>query len=172
MRYETLQAICDKSRNGMAEVAADGTFIKVNKRFGEIVGRSEFEMEGVLTFQRITYDADLDVDVEQARRVKEGIIPFYPIKKRYRTKTDDIVWVDLIVIGIFENGLFSHYAVECKPLMKFSVGSAVSDISKPDGFQPFKWIAANWKLLGAGTFMIGTIIAEIIRQMTRGAPHG
>lgn len=172
MRPATLDTINSAALIGFAEVGRDGIFIAVNQTFAAIVEFSRFEMEGQMTFQKITHRADLDADVAQAEAVAAGKISSYTINKRYVTKLDNVVWVKLRVSGVFDGDVFSHFAVQAQPIMRFQPPQLAPDANRPIGFQPFKWLKANWQIFAAGTIAVGTITAEVIRQISRGGPHG
>lgn len=81
---------------GFANVALDGRFLRVNRRFCEITGYSEEEMLA-RTFQDITHPGDLELHVAQAQRVISGEIPWYSVRKRYIRKDGTVVWVEVTV---------------------------------------------------------------------------
>ncbi|MBI4467923.1 MAG: PAS domain S-box protein [Acidobacteria bacterium] len=84
----------DHAPIGKAIVAQDGRFLQVNRAFCEIVGYSEEEMLR-LTFQAITQPDDLEADLANVRRLREGAIPSYQMEKRYLHKEGHEVWVSL-----------------------------------------------------------------------------
>jgi PAS domain S-box-containing protein len=67
---------------GMALVAPDGRWLKVNRAICAIVGYSEAELLA-RTFQEITHPDDLTADLECVRRLLAGEIRFYEMEKRY-----------------------------------------------------------------------------------------
>ncbi|MCG6190259.1 PAS domain S-box protein [Maribellus maritimus] len=81
---------------GMALVAPNGSWLKVNKSVCEIVGYSESELMN-LTFQDITHPDDLDLDLGYVEKMLKGKIQTYKIEKRYFHKKGHIVWVLLSV---------------------------------------------------------------------------
>ncbi len=81
---------------GMALVALDGTFLKVNGAFCDIVGISEAAMLG-LDFQALTHPGDLDADLALLCRLLAGEIPNYQLSKRYVRADGGLVWVRLSV---------------------------------------------------------------------------
>jgi PAS domain S-box-containing protein len=81
---------------GVANVALDGRFLGVNRRFCEITGYPEQELLA-RTFMDITHPGDLDSDLAQMRRLAAGQIPWYTLEKRYLRKTGPPVWVVLTV---------------------------------------------------------------------------
>jgi PAS domain S-box-containing protein len=79
---------------GMALVAPDFTFSRVNQAFCRLLGYTADELRA-LTFPEITHPADVEKDVALARQLFAGEIPFYQIEKRYLTKSGDAVWINL-----------------------------------------------------------------------------
>jgi PAS domain S-box-containing protein len=67
---------------GMALVAPEGRWVKVNRAICAIVGYSEAELLA-RTFQEITHPDDLAPDLENVRRLLAGEIRFYQKEKRY-----------------------------------------------------------------------------------------
>jgi PAS domain S-box-containing protein len=81
---------------GMAHVALDGRWLAVNNRFCEIVEYPRETLLG-LTFQEITYPADLEADLAQVQRLVAGEIEGYQLEKRYIRQSGALVWVLLTV---------------------------------------------------------------------------
>lgn len=81
---------------GMALVAPDGRFLKVNRSLCEIGGYSEAELLK-RRFQEITHPDDLDTDLEFVRRMLAGEIRTYQLEKRYFHRRGQIIWVRLSV---------------------------------------------------------------------------
>ena len=86
--------ILDEAPIGMALVAPDGRFVRVNRALCEIVGYAAAELTG-LTFQTITHPEDLDIDLALAGRLARGEIARYQLGKRYIRKDAAIVDVML-----------------------------------------------------------------------------
>jgi PAS domain S-box-containing protein len=93
---ERFRLTLDEAPIGMALVAPDGRFLRVNRALCEIVGYTADELTG-LTFQAITYPDDLDADLELAGRLARGEIPRYQLAKRYLRK--DGTGVDIMLSG-------------------------------------------------------------------------
>ena len=93
---ERFRRAFEDSPIGMALVATDGRFLRVNHTLCEITGFSE---EALLerTFHDITHPEDLDEDVGQAERAVDGEIRSYGVEKRYVRPDGEIVWVRLSV---------------------------------------------------------------------------
>lgn len=81
---------------GIAQLAPDGRWLRVNRRLCEIVGYGEDELLA-LRFQDITHPDDLAADAEYVRRLLAGEIPAYAMDKRYLRKDGSGVWVRLAV---------------------------------------------------------------------------
>ena len=90
------QATFEQAAVGIAHVGLDGSLVKVNRKFFEIVGREAPELEK-LTFQQITHPADLDLDVRLFNEMLAGARLSYSIEKRYIHKNGQHVWVNLTV---------------------------------------------------------------------------
>ena len=97
------------SAAGVANVALDGRFLGVNRRFCEISGYSEQELLA-RTFMDITHPDDLDSDLAEVRRLAAGEIPWYTIEKRYIRRDGTAVWV-LLTVGALrdQDGRPSEY---------------------------------------------------------------
>ena len=81
---------------GMALVAPDGSWLRVNLSVCQITGYTEEELLK-RTFQDITHPDDLERDLSNAKRILAGEIDTYNIEKRYFHKNGSIVWVLLTV---------------------------------------------------------------------------
>ena len=87
---ERFRLTIDEAPIGMALVALDGRFVRVNRALSEIVGYSSSELTE-LTFQGITHPDDLDSDRSAAGQLVRGEIPRYQRDKRYVSKNGTIV---------------------------------------------------------------------------------
>lgn len=81
---------------GMALVAPDGRWLRVNRSLCEIVGYTAEELLAT-NFQSITHAEDLDTDVGHVRQMLAGALSHYDMEKRYHHKDGHIVWVLLSV---------------------------------------------------------------------------
>ena len=90
------QSAFDYAAIGMALVAPDGKWLKVNRAVCEITGYSESELLGQ-NFQNITHPEDLDLDLAHVARLLAGDTNTYQMEKRYFHKSGAIVWVRLSV---------------------------------------------------------------------------
>jgi PAS domain S-box-containing protein len=81
---------------GMALVALDGRFVRVNHALCEITGYSPEELTA-RTFQAITHPDDVEADVAASGRLTRGEILRYRTEKRYLRKDGSAVDVQLNV---------------------------------------------------------------------------
>lgn len=86
----------DQAAVGIAHVAPDGHWLRVNRKLCAILGYSADELHA-LTFQDITHPDDLHADLDQAQRLLDDRIETYTMAKRYLHKNGTIVWGNLTV---------------------------------------------------------------------------
>jgi PAS domain S-box-containing protein len=91
---ERFRLTIEEAPIGMALVALDGRFERVNHMLCEITGYTAEELVR-LTFRDITHPDDLAMDVELARQLANGDIPRYQLEKRYIRKDGSIVFIVL-----------------------------------------------------------------------------
>ncbi|SLN12031.1 Blue-light-activated histidine kinase 1 [Roseivivax jejudonensis] len=90
------RATFENAAVGVAHVAPDGTWMRVNEKLCEITGYTRAELNE-MKFQDITHPEDLAVDLDLLSRVIDGRADEYALRKRYIRKDDEIVWVNLTV---------------------------------------------------------------------------
>jgi PAS domain S-box-containing protein len=100
---QRFRATFEQAAVGIAHLSNEGRFLRINKKFCDIVGYSKNEMLA-LTFQDITHPEDLDADLEYVRQVLNGEIETYTMDKRYYRKDGSLVWVNLTVSLVFDRG--------------------------------------------------------------------
>ncbi|CAK0748816.1 diguanylate cyclase [Gammaproteobacteria bacterium] len=94
---ERFRAIFEQAAVGVAVVdCQDGRFLQVNRRYGEIVGRTEAEMLAT-TFMAITHPEDLAGDQDNLETLRTRTVDRYSREKRYLDKNGAIIWVNLTV---------------------------------------------------------------------------
>ena len=86
---------------GIAHVAPDGRWLRVNRKLCEILGYAREELLAE-TFQSITHPDDREADLDNARRLLEGEISEYAMEKRYLTKGGRYLWAKLSVSPVRE----------------------------------------------------------------------
>lgn len=88
---ELFRSAFELSAIGMALVAPNGKFLKVNRAFCEFVGYSEEDLLDI-DFQAITFADDLDEDLNHVQRLLGGEIATYRMEKRYIHRSGEVVW--------------------------------------------------------------------------------
>ena len=90
------EATFEQAAVGVAHVALNGHWLRVNRKLCDILGYEPAEL-AELSFQDITLPEDLDIDLEQVGRTLSGEISSYELEKRYIKKSGDVIWVRLHV---------------------------------------------------------------------------
>lgn len=96
---ERFRLTFEQAAVGIAHVAEDGHFLRVNQKICEISGYTETELLQI-KFQDITHPDDLAADIEQAEKVTTGRLDQYSMEKRYIRKDGSTVWADLTVSAV------------------------------------------------------------------------
>jgi two-component system, cell cycle sensor histidine kinase and response regulator CckA len=91
---ERFRRVFEEGPLGLALLAKDYRFLKVNSALCQMVGYSEAALLQ-MTFADITHPDDLRADVELAERLFRHEIPFFQLRKRYVKKNGEIIWVNL-----------------------------------------------------------------------------
>lgn len=99
---EKFKATFEQAAVGIAHVATDGSWLRVNQKLCDIVGYTREELLK-LTFQDITYPDDLDIDLNYVNSCLKGEIDTYSMEKRYIKKQGNIVWINLTVSLLKDN---------------------------------------------------------------------
>ncbi len=93
------RATFEQAAVGIANVAADGRWLRVNRKLCDIVGYSREELLRK-KFQEITHPDDLEFDMANVRRILAGKIDSYSLEKRYIRKNGSLVWIYLTVSAV------------------------------------------------------------------------
>lgn len=86
-----LQAIFDQAAVGIAEISLDGKWLRVNKRYCQMLGYSESELRGT-TLEDITHPADWPEILKTRRQFLEGTISSHSMEKRYIRRDGTVFW--------------------------------------------------------------------------------
>ncbi|NVB85120.1 MAG: PAS domain S-box protein [Kofleriaceae bacterium] len=106
---ERFRLMLDEAPIGMAIVALDGRFVRVNRALCQLVGYTADELQQ-LRFQDITHPEDLAPDLAQAERLIRREIPRMQVEKRYIRKDGTLVTVLLHTAILYRpNGLPLYY---------------------------------------------------------------
>jgi len=80
------RAIFDQTAVGVAQIkTTTGNFVMVNKRYCDIVGYTQEEMNKT-SFMEITHPDDLITDLDNMLKLVDGKIKGFTMEKRYRHK--------------------------------------------------------------------------------------
>lgn len=93
---ELNRATFEQAAVGIAHVATDGRWLRVNDKLCAIVGYPRDELLQ-LTFQEITHPDDLEQDRNLVRRFVSGELKTGSLEKRYLRKDQSTIWVIITV---------------------------------------------------------------------------
>jgi PAS domain S-box-containing protein len=85
------RSLFDLSAIGMAQVSRDYKFIRVNRKFCQMLGYSEQELLG-LTFLDVTHPDDREISAAQAAACFSGEVAESHFEKRYVRKDGEVIW--------------------------------------------------------------------------------
>ncbi len=89
-----LRATFEQAAVGVAHVALDGRFLRVNERFCQMLGYTREELEG-RRFQEITHPDDLKAQLERVEALESGAAASAPMDKRYLRRDGRELWASL-----------------------------------------------------------------------------
>ena len=84
---------------GMAHIAENGRWLRVNQKLCHIVGYSADELKQ-MTYQQITHPADLAQDLELTARLVRAEVDEFTMEKRYLRKDGSSVWVNVTATAV------------------------------------------------------------------------
>ena len=99
--FDLFESAFKYSAIGMALVAPNGRWLRVNNAVTTIVGYSSEELSKI-DFQTITHPEDLHSDLTYLMEMLEGIRDTYQMEKRYIHKNGQTVWV-LLSVSLVRN---------------------------------------------------------------------
>jgi PAS domain S-box-containing protein len=99
----------DHAPIGMALIAPDGRFLRVNRSLCELVGYATEDLLA-MTCQDITHPDDVADSLPLERRFWKGSIESYQVEKRYLHKDGRIVWI-LLTASLVGDGGATGYAI-------------------------------------------------------------
>ncbi len=91
---EQFRLIFEEAPIGVALVALDGRFVRVNRALCDILGYTAEELEQ-LSYQEITPPEDLQASVKMGEGVSRGDVPKYRLEKRYIRKNGSAVTISV-----------------------------------------------------------------------------
>ncbi len=100
----------DQAAVGIAHISFSGEWLRMNQKVCDILGYPMNEL-AALTFQDVTHPEDLQKDLQYVEQMLAGEITTYDMEKRYYRKSGDIVWINLTVSLVREEGGEAGYFV-------------------------------------------------------------
>lgn len=98
------RALFEQAGIGVAQVNTNtGQFVSINKKFCDILGYSQQEMEH-LDFQMITHPDDVALSIAAMGELKAGKVRETTLEKRYLRKDGSLVWVNLTAAAMWDPG--------------------------------------------------------------------
>lgn len=107
MRFSVL---FDQAAVGIAYVALDGRWLRVNQKLCAIVGYTREELLN-LTVQDITFQDDLEMDRVQHNRLLAGEIQTYVLEKRCYRPDRSLLWINLTVSLVRDSDGTPQYCI-------------------------------------------------------------
>jgi PAS domain S-box-containing protein len=107
---ERLQATFEQAAVGIAHVAPDGRWLRVNQKLCDIVGYTHQELVAG-RFQDITHPDDLAGDLHLTNQLLAGEIAMFDLEKRYFRRDGTIVWVNLTASLVRESDGTPRYFI-------------------------------------------------------------
>ncbi|NMG74715.1 PAS domain S-box protein [Aromatoleum diolicum] len=93
---QRFRATFEQAAVGIALVAPDGHWLRMNRKLCDIVGYTPDELL-TKTFRDITHPDDLESDLRSMQQTLAGEIDAYSMEKRYIRKDGRLVWINLTV---------------------------------------------------------------------------
>lgn len=100
---KSLQVFFDNQIVGMIEVDVQGRYVNVNQCWLGMIGYSYEEIVST-DFQSLTHPDDLPRQIMLDNELRHRIRSSYQMEKRYLCKNGNILWTDLSVSGIYDQG--------------------------------------------------------------------
>ena len=95
---------------GMAHLAMDGRWVRVNRKLCEITGYSQAELLA-LSFQGVTHPDDLARDMHALNKLQSDRMTAYSAEKRYIRKDRSVVWVGVQISFVVDSQGLPVYGI-------------------------------------------------------------
>lgn len=161
---------------GLAIVDKDGTFLRANPAFCQLVQWTEPELQAK-RFQEITVPGDVEADEDLFDEVARGKRPHYDMVKSYITKSGKIVWVHLRVNpfeidGVYHYSISQVFEIPINIIRQMGIDADGASYHLEKAQPSFK---INWRIIRDWTpIVIMSLIgaAYIVQQLSQQFPAG
>ena len=92
---------------GIANIAPDGSWLRVNHKFCQIVGYERDELLK-MNFQMLTLEEDLEIDLIHFNKLVKNEIDSYTVDKRFVRKSGEIIWVRITAASVKSNNKLEY----------------------------------------------------------------
>ena len=107
---ERFRSTFEQAAVGIAHVAPEGRWLRVNQKLCQILGYTREELIAT-NFQEITHPEDLDTDLEYVRQLLVGQIQTCSLEKRYIRKDKSHIWINLTVSLVRDSDSEPNYFI-------------------------------------------------------------
>ncbi len=159
------QVLFEDNLCGVAYVAADGTFLRVNSRFAEILGYAPKEIERHKTWQRLTHPDDVEALNAEADAVVVGEKRNYSAVKRYIHKLGHSVYCEVRMSRVSNKQMeFVHFVKQASEIrLSDSNLHVTTDRNGNPMLQPVvpvaEFLGRNWKWVAG---IVGPIVLTAV----------
>jgi len=99
---QRFRSIFEQSPIGIGVIdSLKSSFIQINPKYCEIVGRTSDEMQS-MNFNMVTHPDDIDKDRDELQKLINGEIRTYNFDKRYIRPDQSVVWAHLTIVAMWE----------------------------------------------------------------------
>jgi PAS domain S-box-containing protein len=108
LKNQRLSSTLERAGVGIAEIDAEGRFLRVNGHLCDLTGFSPEDLVGISLFDA-TFSEDVDFDRSQFRRQVAGEIDRYTLEKRIQRKDGSYFWASISSSSVLDlNGAFLY----------------------------------------------------------------
>ena len=104
------RATFEQAAVGIAHLAPDGQWLRVNQRLCQMLGYSREELVR-LTFQEVTHPDDLGEDLIMTRQLLDGELSRLVMEKRYLRRDGSTLWANLSATLVRHTNGEPHYFI-------------------------------------------------------------
>ena len=95
---------------GMGMATVDGSLIRVNQAFADVIGRTPADLEGIF-LRDLTHGEDQDSNLAEIQACIEGETSLYQVEKRYQHSDGHYVWVNISASCVRDSNGRAQYLI-------------------------------------------------------------